>query len=43
MPMGSAAEGWEQGDWAADAPPSPQELVSKLLHLHFKDDKTKGV
>lgn len=20
----------------------PQELVSKLLHLHFKDDKTKG-
>lgn len=21
---------------------APQELVSKLLHLHFKDDKTKG-
>ena len=21
----------------------PQELVSKLLHLHFKDDKTRGV
>lgn len=20
----------------------PQDLVSKLLHLHFKDDKTKG-
>nr|XP_008518645.1 PREDICTED: centromere protein X isoform X2 [Equus przewalskii] len=23
------------------ASPSDQELVSKLLHLHFKDDKTK--
>uniref|UniRef100_A0A8C0DPK6 Centromere protein X n=1 Tax=Balaenoptera musculus TaxID=9771 RepID=A0A8C0DPK6_BALMU len=40
MPKGSAAEG--QGRWLTDAPSIPQELVSKLLHLHFKDDKTKG-
>uniref|UniRef100_A0A8B9WGN0 Centromere protein X n=1 Tax=Bos mutus grunniens TaxID=30521 RepID=A0A8B9WGN0_BOSMU len=26
-----------------DMPSIPQELVSKLLHLHFKDKKTKGV
>lgn len=26
-----------------DVPSVPQELVSKLLHLHFKDKKTKGV
>lgn len=25
------------------SPTGPQELTSKLLHLHFKDDKTKGV
>ncbi|XP_026936878.1 centromere protein X isoform X4 [Sagmatias obliquidens] len=39
MPKGCAAEG--RGRWLTDAPSVPQELVSKLLHLHFKDDKTK--
>lgn len=34
-------EGW--GKWLTDVPSVPQELVSKLLHLHFKDKKTKGV
>lgn len=41
-PKESAAFGWGGGGsepltsrW------SPQELVSKLLHLHFKDDKTR--
>ncbi|KAJ1072420.1 hypothetical protein K5549_021175, partial [Capra hircus] len=32
-------EGW--GKWLTDVPSVPQELVSKLLHLHFKDKKTK--
>lgn len=30
----------EGGAWLT--PPLFQELVSRLLHLHFKDDKTKG-
>lgn len=47
MPKGSAAG--RARCWATDPPlmpfrpPSPpQELVGKLLQLHFKDDKTKG-
>lgn len=32
-------EGW--GKWLTDVPSVPQELVSKLLHLHFTDKKTK--
>ena len=34
-------EGW--GKWLTNVPSVPQELVGKLLHLHFTDKKTKGV
>ncbi|XP_015445190.1 centromere protein X [Pteropus alecto] len=38
MPKGSATVG---AGGKLLSPTGPQELTSKLLHLHFKDDKTK--
>ncbi|XP_037013690.2 centromere protein X isoform X3 [Artibeus jamaicensis] len=42
MPQESVAVGWDgPGPASHCVLLVPQELVSKLLHLHFKDDKTR--